>query len=210
MTSSSVHYVPRTADFDFQCAYCGALTTAEVPSLAAGGGGVRWATTQSGARVVVQDGTPILLVCGSPKCREGSVIRPFFDEVAPGAAGVGMVNNLPPDVRQAWEEAIGAIRGGAPTAAASMCRKILSHVAFDQTGNERKTFLAYVDDLKSEGYIAKPQHSMADEVRQQGNAAAHDLAAVSQKAARRTMKLTHHLLEAVYGMRDADPDGVDE
>ena len=136
------------------------------------------------------------LLC--PQCGDGSVITNNGVLWPPSLPG-DFVGHLPDDVAGAWSEARTAHAVGSYTAAEIMCRKILMHVAVDACGSDPgKSFVQYVNELDSGGYIPKGLTEVVDKVRLRGNVANHDLPASSEPDSRLTMTITEHLLRGIY------------
>ncbi len=107
--------------------------------------------------------------------------------------------NLPDDVAQAWREARAAHAVAAYTACEMMCRKILMHVAVDVAGSSPgKSFVQYVDDLVTGGYVMTGLKPVVDRLRQRGNGANHELPASTEDESLTTLVVTEHLLRGVY------------
>jgi hypothetical protein len=72
----------------------------------------------------------------------------------------------------------------------------------------RDTFTSYVDALDEAGYITKSLKPVIDLVRSRGTVANHKLPPSSAPDSLATLRITGHLLEALYempGMVPADP-----
>lgn len=137
-----------------------------------------------------------LLIC--PNCNEGSV-RLTDGSVLPHPRAVRPISQLPPDVDQAWIEACSAFGVAAWTAAEMMCRKILMHIAVDVANSKQGTsFVTYLNDLESTGYIAPALRSKISGIKDRGNSANHELNASSSADAGTTLAVTEHLLRTVY------------
>jgi hypothetical protein len=172
--------------WNITCGSCGRNVAAEIVS--------GWAANQPLANA----GTATLwLKCpacgeGSVKVRQGPIVYPL--------APVGRnVSGLPEDVKKAWHEARVAHAVGAYTAAEIMCRKILMHLAVDKAGSKPGgQFVGYVDDLEKAGYITTGLKAVVDQVRKRGNIANHELPSSGEAESVTTLKITEHLLDAIY------------
>lgn len=141
------------------------------------------------------------LLC--PVCGDGSVLVKHGSrwDVYPKAASVGQVPHLPDDVDAAWREARVAFTVAAYTASEVMCRKILMHVAVDKVGAASGlSFKQYVEALDGAGYIAVGLKPIVDSVRDRGNIANHELPPSEEADATTTLRITEHLLHAVYAL----------
>lgn len=162
----------------FTCGYCGRGVNGEVV----------------GGKYVA--GSSVALQC--PLCEEISG-RSTKGVIHPAATQQMGVAHLPTDVHEAWLEAVTSLNAGAPTACEIMCRKILMHVAVDVANSKPgRTFVEYIDDLDTAGYISTGLKPKIDEIRNRGNIANHDLPASPTAQAENTMAVTRHLLVSVY------------
>jgi hypothetical protein len=164
--------------YPITCGSCSLGVAANIVSTAPDGSGTAW------------------LQC--PNCREGSV-RTRYGQVFPIAPAGRLIAGLPIDVETAWREARISHAVGAYTASEIMCRKILMHVAVDVAASPHgRSFLEYVEDLSSAGYIMKGLKDTVDLIRKRGNVANHELIATSEKESLVTLVITEHLLEGIY------------
>ena len=116
----------------------------------------------------------------------------------PGSKKHREIDSLPKDVKSAYDEARNCFSVSAFTAAELICRKILMHIAVDLGANEGESFASYINHIEKEGYITTPMRPWADLIRKRGNAATHELEAVSEKGANETMEFTMTMLQVVY------------
>jgi hypothetical protein len=121
-------------------------------------------------------------------------------ELAPAALIGENIDGLPGDVRAAYEEARKTAGVAAYTSSELMCRKILMHIAVDKGADEGKTFVAYLDFLKSTGYVTPPMAPWVDLIRSHGNESTHRLQPASRERAMNTLAFTAQLLKLVYEM----------
>lgn len=110
------------------------------------------------------------------------------------------VDGLPADVNTAYEEARKTSGSGAYTSCELICRKILMHIAADKGADEGKAFIAYLDFLKTTGYITPPMMPWVDLIRSHGNESTHRLQPASRERAMNTLAFTTQLLKLVYEM----------
>jgi uncharacterized protein DUF4145 len=150
-----------------------------------------------GAEVITSSGHVVWLHC--PACGEGSTRNNTTGIIYPNPRPRRALASLPADVERAWNEARSAHSVGAYTAAEMICRKILMHLAVDKAGAQAgRQFAQYVDDLENAGYITAGLKPVVDQVRQRGNVANHELPASTMQDSLTTIKITEHLLEAMY------------
>ena len=82
--------------------------------------------------------------------------------------------SVPEDIRKSFDEAVACLRGKAHTAASIMCRKTLEGIC--QAHWVKKTGLVNgLKELRERGIIESRLFDWADELRIQGNEAAHDV-----------------------------------
>jgi len=74
------------------------------------------------------------------------------------------------------------------------------HIAVDKGDEEGKSFVAYLDFLKSSGYITPPMMDWVDLIQKNGNSSTHRLQPASQERALSTLAFTSQLLKLVYEM----------
>jgi hypothetical protein len=184
------------ASYPMTCGHCGKDVGAEIVHA----DGIT-SSALAAATVDLPVGVALWLRC--PVCGEGSVrtkIGPRKPSVIyPGARPGRDIPNLPRDLDAAWGEARSAYSVGAYTAAEMMCRKILMHLAVDVAkGKPGKSFVQYIDDLESSGYIMAGLKPVVDQVRDRGNKANHELPASTEQDSRTTLTITQHLLIGIY------------
>lgn len=133
-----------------------------------------------------------------PSCHDASV-KTASRAVYPVAPAGRTVQHLPEDVGRAWQEARTAHAVAAYTASEMMCRKILMHISVDKAGSSPGgSFLEYVNDLESAGFITAGLKPVVDQVRQRGNIANHELPSSEEQDSLLTLTITEHLLEGMY------------
>ncbi|MDP9092176.1 MAG: DUF4145 domain-containing protein [Actinomycetota bacterium] len=171
-----------------KCGNCGEGVAATIVAVSGANGVSTSATVPSGAVKWLQ----------CPNCLDGSV-HVVNGATYPVAPSGGTVPNLPADVAQAWREARTTHAVAAYTASEIMCRKILMHLAVDVAHSPTgKTFVDYIDDLDTAGYIGPGLKPAVDKIRQRGNSANHDLPASTEADSLVTLKITEHLLRGIY------------
>jgi len=122
-------------------------------------------------------------------CRRGVVINNSV--ASPPAPPLPTVEGCPADVERAWGEATSALSVGATTAAVMMCRKLLFHIAVEQglpaTDDKGRapTFAACLQQLRDVGIVTPPLAKWVEHIRDIGNEANHDLAAIEPESASR-------------------------
>ena len=136
------------------------------------------------------------LMC--PNCYNGSVESKGI--LFPSPAFGPLIDGLPKEIKEAYNESRHCIQVNAFTAAELICRKILMHVAVEKGAEEGKPFASYLSFLENEGYITPPMKAWVDLIRQHGNKATHELESPSQERAESTVMFTAELLRLVYEM----------
>lgn len=172
-----------TADawFSYTCGHCGDKVSGAVVARVSKtqGGYIRW------------------LQCSN--CHDGSV-NTDSGTIHPGAAFGPSVLGLPKDVASAYQEVRHCMSVNALTAAESLCRKILMHVAVDKGAKEGDTFASYIDFLLNAGYVTPPMKDWVDLIKKHGNEASHRLEAPNRERAEGSVYFTAQLLRTVYEM----------
>lgn len=156
-------------------------------------------TSTSGRIVSEYNGSPVVkwLICTS--CSKGSVWDNQSGQI-PGSKAGSILTGLPPKVNDAYEEARRCLSVNAYTACELICRNILMHIAVDKGELKGKSFEQYLNFLESTGYITPPIKPWADQIRQNGNSAAHELEKTSKERAEDTLIFTMQLLRIIYEM----------
>ena len=139
---------------------------------------------------------PNLLSC--TKCGKDSTLYAASEEVQPMPLLGEAVQHLPDDAGRAYTEARIAFSAGAYTACMLMCRNILAYAANHLGSGKQHNFIDYVDYLLNSNQINQTMKDWADDIRQHGNDAAHDLSLRDEEEAAETLMLTKYLLEFVF------------
>src|SRR5262249_13826583 len=144
-----------------------------------------------------QPSAGLWLLC--PYCGEGSVRARNSGIIYPAQRPGLTLNHLPAAVVRAWEEARAAFSVGAYAAAELMCRKILMYVAVGKRlAKAGQPFVSCMNALQAAGYITTGLEEVAEQMRDRGNVANHDLRASSEQESHVTLMITQHLMEALY------------
>jgi hypothetical protein len=110
--------------------------------------------------------------------------------------------SVPEDIRKAFEEAAACLRAKAHTAASIMCRKTLEGIC-QAHGVKKPGLLNGLKELRERGLIESRLFEWADQLRIQGNEAAHDVkVTTSAQDARDVVEFTHALLEYIFTFND--------
>lgn len=97
-----------------------------------------------------------------------------------------------------YNEARLAISQRAPSCAVLMFRKILMHIAVEQGAKPGLRFVEYVEYLKANGIVGKPQHPLLDRIRDEGNTENHEIRRATTEQADDLLNLTTLLIRSVY------------
>jgi hypothetical protein len=110
--------------------------------------------------------------------------------------------SVPETIRKAFDEAVACMRCKAYTAASIMCRKTLEGIC-QAHGTKKDGLLNGLKELRDRGMIESRLFDWANELRIQGNEAAHDVeVTTSAQDARDVVEFTHALLEYVFTFND--------
>lgn len=97
-----------------------------------------------------------------------------------------------------YNEARIAVSHNSPSCAILMFRKLLMHIAVEQGAEQNRSFLDYVEYLKTNGVVGKPQHTILDRIRKEGNVENHAIVRASEEAANDLLTLVTLLIKSVY------------
>lgn len=139
---------------------------------------------------------PNLLSC--PECKKDSVLYAAHKTVQPLPLLGDTVRHLPDDVGRAYMEARIAFSAGAYTACMLMCRNILAYAANHLGSGKRDRFTDYIDHLVNGNRINQAMKDWANDIRQHGNSAAHDLNLRDEAGSKQTLTLTMYLLKFLF------------
>lgn len=139
---------------------------------------------------------PNLLSC--PTCSKDSVLYTNSEKARPLPLLGDMVLYLPDDVDAAYTEARITFSACAYTACMLVCRNILAYAANKLGSGKKRTFVEYIDHLVEGGHITQAMKDWADDIRQHGNDAAHDLKLRDRNEAWDTLNLTKYLLQFMF------------
>lgn len=181
-SKATFHGNSEDGHFSYTCAHCGEGTHGAVLA--------RWPG---------RDGTwRLWLMCSL--CGEPSVAD-RYKTIYPVAQPGPVLEGLPPEVHVAYDEARRALGVSAFTACELLCRKILMHVAVDiAESSPGESFVSYIDDLASAGYVTPPMKPWVDLIRKHGNEATHELPSINRDRATGTLLFTAELLRLSYEM----------
>ncbi len=164
--------------YTYLCAHCNTMTSGLIVARYYCGFTVEW------------------LICTG--CGHGSV----YDNgiLYPSSKFGPIIEGLPKDVLNAYEEARTCFSVNAFTACELVCRKILMHVAVDKGAKEDEAFSYYLTLLGEQGYITPPMTKWVALIKKHGGKATHLIEAPDRKRAESTLMFTAELLRLIYEM----------
>ena len=166
--------------YSYTCSHCTAnVSGAVVASYESPTGPIRW------------------LLC--PNCADGSVLTRSGIVHPPSKFGP-VIEGLPQQVSEAYDEAKNCASVNAYTACELICRKILMYVAVEKGAQQGDTFVNYLGYLEGHGYITPPMKGWANLIRQHGNQSTHELISPNKDRAESTLTFTAELLRLIYEM----------
>jgi len=169
----------RTSRYTYTCGYCNTVVSGFVVSTYHHGfHDVKW------------------VLCTN--CGYGSVVN--GSRLYPEALFGPIIEGLPKNVEEAYQEARSCMSVTAYTACELLCRKILMHVAVEKGAKEGESFSEYLSFLGEKGYVTPPMGKWVDLIRQHGNKAAHLLEPPDRTRAESTLMFTAELLRLIYEM----------
>lgn len=113
---------------------------------------------------------------------------------------------VPAAVRALYEEAQRCGQAGLSTAAVMCCRKILMHAAVAQGAAKGQSFQRYVNWLVAHGWLPPSGKALAERVRGLGNAANHEIEAMTARDAELALQFTWSILHFMYEVPAAGGD----
>ncbi len=165
----------------FTCGYCGSLV----------GSDRGWdGTSDNGGR------RGLIRIC--PQCSGPTYVNETDNGQVPGVPYGNRVMHLPGDIEKLYEEARSCMAGGAPTAAALCCRKLLMHIAVERKAEEGKSFQHYIDYLDANHYIPAGAKAWVDQIRAKGNEANHEIKINTRAEGEEIVDFTEMLLKVIY------------
>ena len=181
----------------FTCGFCGTLSGS---------------TLSVAAKSSAHSGQIMTLIYFCDACMKPNLFLRHGNELQfPSAPFTPTVSGVPSDVLALYDEARACTSNGAFTSACMLCRKIVLHVAHNKTPQDYDSFKQAVEVLYDEHYIPEGHKVFVDHIRDQGNAANHEIKLMSAKETNVLMNLTHRLLMNVYveniaGLLDSSRD----
>lgn len=136
-----------------------------------------------------------IYICSA--CRQPTYFDPD-DRQWPGVAFGAPVQALPSDVEALYNEARRCMSVSAYNTAVMACRKLLMHIAYERGAREMTNFKQYVDWLVENHYVPPGGHGWADQIRDKGNEANHEISLIDQHTAEQVLSFTEFLLKFVY------------
>ncbi len=175
--------VAKLEGLRFICGYCGDTVYSDV--------GLRLGLRNDGSGVRV-GGVFICPSCKGPNCFDRNLAQ------TPGALPGSPIKHLPKQVDQVYEEARACIQANANTAAVMLLRKILMNIAVEETAQEGKAFVYYVDFLLENGLVPKKAKPWVDQIRKLGNKANHSIESHSRDEAEKVLSFVEMILKTNY------------
>jgi Domain of unknown function (DUF4145) len=166
----------KIAAKEYTCPYCGAFVASDLGFVG---------------------GDAALIIC--PSCVHPTYFTEDGSQI-PGPRRGADIDNVPPDVERAYEEARSALAANAPTASAMVSRKVLMHVAVDKGASGDETFEGYVQYLADKGWVPPNGKGWVDHIRTKGNEANHEIPQTTLAEATELIDFVELLLRFAYDM----------
>lgn len=138
-------------------------------------------------------------------CGKGFVMNTY--DVVPNKMPFGEPAGTPEPELQIWQEVRRCFSVNAYTAAAMLCRKILLHMVFTHQRSKDPdakpkdlSFAAAVRYLSENGVITADQRTLADNIKNIGNKANHELPQITEQEAGDMALFTYFLFLSAYEM----------
>jgi hypothetical protein len=149
-------------------------------------------------------GTQIGAVYICPNCG-GPVFHAPTGQQYPSPALGNAVLHVPDKLNAAYEEARRCTSQGCYTAAVLLCRKMLMNIAVNQSADEGRNFIDYVNFLSDRGYVPPNGRHWVDHIRRKGNEATHEIALMTEADARELLFFVEMLLRFIYELPSVIP-----
>ena len=174
----------------YKCAYCGKVVGSEKGYVFGLGSGCS-----------VREANGGIYIC--PSCNHPTIISNSAYVQIPGVSPVPPLFHLPEQIKEIYNEARMCIGQECYTSTAMVCRKIIMHVAVDKGAPPNKSFVYYVDYIKSNHFVPPNSDSWIDPIREKGNEANHEIEPISASEAKDILKFTYYMLLFIYEMPNA-------
>jgi hypothetical protein len=109
-----------------------------------------------------------------------------------------VVENVPPDLRELYNEARESTGAGAYTGAVMLCRKMLMNIAVKEGAKEGLRFIQYVEYLEENHYFSPKSKAFVTYIKDLGNEANHEIAPKTQDDALAALEFVRALLSHNY------------
>lgn len=129
-------------------------------------------------------GGPVFACDGHPQCPSPALGSP--------------VQYVPDDLNALYEEARRCTGQSCFTAAVLLCRKMLMHMAVEQSAPVGQNFMEYVNYLSDKGYVPPNGKLWVDHIRKKGNEANHEITLMKETDARELLIFVEMLLKFMY------------
>ena len=136
----------------------------------------------------------MIYMCGG--CNQPTYF--FLQTQVPSPILGNLIEKLPTEIDQLYNEARRCTSLTAYTACVLCCRKILMHIAVDKGAEEGLSFFKYVGYLDNNHYIPPNGKAWVDHVRTKGNEANHEIVIISEDEARKLLVFVEMLLKFIY------------
>ncbi len=116
------------------------------------------------------------------------------------------INHLPENVDTIYKEMREDVKNSSYTSAILLGRKLIMHLAVDIAGAEEgKTFVNYVEHLKTSGYIPPNGDKALDYMRKMGNEKNHEIKIGGKDEADKIIRFVEMLLIFMYEVPNEFP-----
>ena len=112
------------------------------------------------------------------------------------------IARVPDDIKNIFDEARVCFGAGAYTATVMLLRKILMNIAVAEGAETNMKFFQYVEYLCTERIVHKKQQKQAEEIKELGNAANHEIESRTKSDAEKMLKLIELILINNYEQAD--------
>lgn len=127
-------------------------------------------------RSVIMDGNArAYYVLECPVCEKPIIHQRYGSKTYPSTKPLKAVTHLPERIEKIYDEVNIAIGAGCFTAAVTLARTAINHIAVDNGAEENKSFQHYVQYLVDNHFVPPNARGWVDKIRLMANVTVHDL-----------------------------------
>lgn len=125
--------------------------------------------------VIMEGASRIYYVLECPVCEKPIIYQYSGHKTYPSTKPLKAVKHLPERIEKIYDEVNSAIGAGCFTAAVTLARTAINHIAVDNGAEENKSFQHYVQYLVDNHFVPPNARGWVDKIRTMANETVHDL-----------------------------------